>query len=339
MKILKKILIFLVVLVGLVLIVSAFLPGSVVVSRSRVMPISKQTAFEKVTVLQTWKKWMTWAKLDSNAVYTYSAEPAVGKGAWYSWKGNDKMGEGKMTITEVFGTDSVYMDLVFADYDPTPVVFKFFEKDKGTEVFWSMRMDFPYYMRIMGLFVDGMMAADFEGGLEGIEKLGINEPASSASAMKFTVEESKEMNCLCMTDSCIVDAKTIGEKYEKIYAALEAEMKAQKLEYTGAPFSINERYDEAKNFLVFSPGIPVSGVVKQTKNKNVKYCKCEPQKVLVYDYFGDYSKMQPAYGAMYKHIGENKMEVAGNSWEEYITDPMKEADTAKWNTKIYIPIK
>ena len=339
MKILKKILIFLVVLVGLVLIVSAFLPGSVVVSRTRVMPISKETAFEKVTVLQTWKKWMTWAKLDTAAVYTYSGEPAAGKGAWYTWKGNDKMGEGKMTITEVFGTDSVYMDLVFADYDPTPVVFKFFEKDKGTEVFWSMKMEFPFYLRIMGLFVDGMMAPDFEGGLEGIEKLGLSEPASSSSAMEFKIEDSKPMMCLSMTDSCDVDPKTMEEKYGTMYAAIESEIKAQKLEKAGAPFAVTIRYDMDKNFLVFSPGIPVSGEVKNVKNKKITFSKCEAQKSLVYDYFGSYMNMQATYDAMYKHIGENKMEVAGNSWEEYITDPMKEADTAKWNTKIYIPIK
>jgi len=33
------------------------------------------------------------------------------------------------------------------------------------------------------------------------------------------------------------------------------------------------------------------------------------------------------------------MEVDGESWEKYNTNPMTEKDKAKWNTKIYIPIK
>ena len=336
MKILKKILIFLVVLVGLIVIVSAFLPGTVKVERRRVIPASKETVFNLVNTLKNWDKWSPWKEKDTAAVMTYS-EQAAGKGAWYTWKGNKEVGEGKLTITDSWGTDSLIIELDFMEQGKGMGGYYFFEKEKGTEVVWTMTSEMPFMFRIMGLFMDGMLGPDFEKGLENMEKAALAEPAKPV--MTFTVEQSKEMNCLCMTDSCVIDPKTMSEMYGRMYRELEAEMKAQKLNYAGAPFSINERYDEAKNFLVFTPGIPVSGEVKQTKNKKVKFCKCEAQKVLVYNYFGDDTKMQPAYEAMYKHIGENKMEVAGNSWEEYITDPGNEPDTAKWNTKIYIPIK
>ncbi|MCD6065928.1 MAG: transcriptional regulator, effector-binding domain/component [Bacteroidetes bacterium] len=337
MKILKRIGIVLGILVFLWLVVSAFLPGTVVFSRSRVMPVSKETAFEKINVLQQWPKWMTWAKLDPNAVYTYSAEPAAGKGAWYTWKGNKDMGEGKMVITEVFGTDSIYMDLIFADYPPNPVAFKLFEKDKGTEVVWSMKMEFPFMMRIMGLFMEGMMGPDFEGGLEGIEKLALAEPAKAASTANYTVAESAEMMCLTMTDSCAVDQ--IGMKYGTIYGDIQKEMKAQKVDQAGAPFAVTIRFDENKGFYVFSAGIPVTAEVKKTKNPKITYGKYNAQKSLIYDYYGAYEKMQPTYEAMYNYLGENKMEPAGYSWEEYLTDPMTEKDTAKWQTRIYMPIK
>ena len=341
MKILKKILIVLVVIIGLVMIVSIFLPGKVVISRTRVMQAPKEAVFEKINVLQKWPKWMTWAKLDPNAVYTYSADPAMGKGAWYTWKGNKDMGEGKMTITEVYGTDSINMDLQFADYPPNPVQFKLFEKEKGTEVVWNMTMEFPFYMRIMGLFMDGMMAADFEGGLEGIEKLAISEPTANAgTAYEFAVEETTPMKCVIITDSCsVADPKLIGEKMGAAYGQLMEELKAQKAEPVGPAFSVTQRYDQEKQFMVFSPGLPVAAEVKNIKNKKVKYGEFPVQKALVYNYFGDYAKMEPLYEAMYKHIGENKMEVVGPSWEVYMNDPMVEKDTAKWNTKVYIPIK
>jgi effector-binding domain-containing protein len=338
MKILKKLGIFLGVLIVLILIVSAFLPGTVVVSRTRTMPISRATAFEKINTLQEWRKWMTWAKLDTAAAYTYSGEPAVGKGAWYSWKGNKDMGEGKMTITDVYGLDSLKMDLVFADYPPNPVVFKLFEKEKGTEVYWAMTMKMPFYMRIMGLFMDGMMGKDFEGGLEGIENLGLKEPAKEASKMEFTIEETKPMMCLCVMDSCEMGPMVV-ERFGKGLGIVQAEMKTQKVEMAGAPFCTIIRHDKDKNFLVFSPGLPVTAEVKSVKNKNVKYMNCPAQKAVVYNYYGDYLKMEPAYEAMKKYIADNSMEKAGPSWEEYITDPMNEKDTAKWLTKIYIPVK
>lgn len=338
MKILKKILIGFIVIIGLIMIVSIFLPGTVVVTRSRTMAISKETAFDKIVVLQNWKKWMTWAKLDPNAIYTYSSEPANKVGDFYTWKGNSDMGEGKMTIKEIFGTDSIKYDIDFAGQGASPVFFKLISKGDSVEVTWTMKFDFPFYARIMGLMMDGMMSKDFEGGLEGIEKLGLAEPVNNTTAA-YTVENSKPMMCLTMIDSCTVDPKIIGEKYGSMFGQLDAEIKAQKLEQAGAPFATTIKYDMNKNFMVFSPGIPVSGEVKEVKNKKIKFSKLEPQKSLVYNYYGDYTKMQASYEAMFKYIGENKMEVAGLSWEEYITDPMVEKDTAKWLTRIYIPIK
>jgi len=338
MKILKKIVIGLVIIIGLIMVVSIFLPGTVTVKRSRVMAISKETAFNKIVVLQNWKKWMTWAKLDTTALYTYSSEPANKVGDFYTWKGNKDMGAGKMTIKEIFGTDSLKMSVEFEGQGESPVLFTLLPKGDSTEVTWQMTFDFPFYARIFGLMIDGMMDKDFVGGLEGIEKLGLAEPVG-ASKTEYTIEDSKPMMCLTMVDSCSIDPKIITEKYGNMFGQISVEMKAQKLEQAGAPFAVTIKYDANNNFMVFSPGIPVSAEVKDLKNKKIKFSKCAAQKCLVYNYYGDYSTMQASYEAMYKHIGENKLVVSGYSWEEYVTDPMTEKDTAKWLTRIYIPIK
>jgi effector-binding domain-containing protein len=337
MKIVKRIGMVLGILVILLVIVSACLPGTVVVSRTRVMPISRATAFEKITTLQEWPKWMTWAKLDTAAVYTYSAEPAVGKGAWYTWKGNKDMGEGKMTITEIYGMDSVKMDLVFADYPPNPVVFKLFDKDKGTEVYWAMTMKMPFLMRIMGLFMDGMMAKDFEGGLEGIETLGLKEPAKEQQTADYTVGESPEMMCLSVTDSC--SFADIEKKIVAAHMLVKKELQEQKMEAAGNPYVVNIKFDPAAEKYVFAAGFPVSAEVKKTKNAKVMYGKYAPQKCIMYDYYGSPAKIEPAYNSIDQYIADNKMEKAGYSWEVYDETSMMEKDTAKWLTKIYVPVK
>ena len=38
------------------------------------------------------------------------------------------------------------------------------------------------------------------------------------------------------------------------------------------------------------------------------------------------------------YIEENSLEVTGSPFEMYITDPMKEPDQSKWETKVYFPI-
>ena len=43
--------------------------------------------------------WSPWAKIDPAAKITFEGPPA-GTGAGYTWAGNNKVGEGRMTITD-----------------------------------------------------------------------------------------------------------------------------------------------------------------------------------------------------------------------------------------------
>ena len=38
------------------------------------------------------------------------------------------------------------------------------------------------------------------------------------------------------------------------------------------------------------------------------------------------------------YLKENNTQAAGAPWEEYVTDPKTEPDTAKWLTRIYFPV-
>jgi effector-binding domain-containing protein len=63
------------------------------------------------------------------------------------------------------------------------------------------------------------------------------------------------------------------------------------------------------------------------------------QNVVKATYFGAYDKMEPAYRAVAQYIKESgKIETGGPS-EIYITSPMVEKDTAKWETHIAFPVK
>ena len=56
-------------------------------------------------------------------------------------------------------------------------------------------------------------------------------------------------------------------------------------------------------------------------------------------HFGAYEESMYLYTAMDEYIKEFKLEETGGPVEEYITDPISEPDTAKWQTNIYFPVK
>ena len=55
--------------------------------------------FEQVNDFHRWKAWSPWKKLDPDAKNTFEGPPS-GKGAIFKWSGNEKIGEGMMTLTD-----------------------------------------------------------------------------------------------------------------------------------------------------------------------------------------------------------------------------------------------
>ena len=62
--------------------------------------------------LTQWPQWSPWEKLDPNVKRSPSG-PASGVGAVYAWEGNNKVGSGRMEITESISSSKVVMKLDF----------------------------------------------------------------------------------------------------------------------------------------------------------------------------------------------------------------------------------
>src|SRR4051794_3284656 len=77
----------------------ATLPDDFTVSRSVTVDASREQLFPWINNLHKSHEWSPWTKLDPNAKFTFEG-PEEGPGAIFSWVGNDKMGEGKMTIID-----------------------------------------------------------------------------------------------------------------------------------------------------------------------------------------------------------------------------------------------
>lgn len=165
---LKKIGIGLVVVLAVFLVVVAVQPEDFKFSRSTVIAAAPSQVFPHVNNFHHWEAWSPWAKLDPSMTKAYTGSES-GEGAVYSWVGNDKVGEGKMTILKSQPTDSITIQLDFLKpMEATNAAeFTFKPEGEGTLVTWTMTGKKNFVAKAFHLLMDmdKLLGPDFERGL------------------------------------------------------------------------------------------------------------------------------------------------------------------------------
>ncbi|MFO0722610.1 MAG: SRPBCC family protein [Myxococcota bacterium] len=185
----KKVLLVLVALavafVGLV----ATRPAEFKIERSASMNAPAEVVFAQLNDFHKWEAWSPWAKLDPQMKTTYSGA-AVGTGAIYEWTGNDKVGTGRMTITDVKPNQEVTIKLEFLKpFEATnTTTFALMPSGESTKVTWTMSGHNNFMAKAMHMVMDmeKMVGPDFEKGL------GQMKVASEGAAAKAKEEAAKK---------------------------------------------------------------------------------------------------------------------------------------------------
>ena len=116
--------------------------------------------------------------MDPNAKEVHEG-PAAGAGAKMSWSGNNKVGEGSMTITESRPNDFVRFRLEFLKPFAATNTAEFTFKPQGnqTVVTWSMFGHNNFMGKAMGLIMncDKMVGGQFEKGLAQLKSVAETE--------------------------------------------------------------------------------------------------------------------------------------------------------------------
>ena len=176
-----KILIGLAAIVVVFIIVVATRPADFRVTRTATISAPTEVVFAQVNDLRKWVAWSPWEKLDPACKMTYEGPPA-GTGAGYTWAGNNKVGEGRMTITESRPNELIRFNLEFLKPFKATNITEFTFKSDGnqTSVSWSMAGKKNFMFKAMGLFMDSdkMVGGDFERGLADLKSVA---EAASAS--------------------------------------------------------------------------------------------------------------------------------------------------------------
>ena len=180
----KKLLIALGILAGLVLVfvaVVAMQPSEFRIMRSVKISAPADVVFGQVDDFHKWEAWSPWAKLDPAAKNSFEGA-AAGKGAIFKWSGNDKVGEGQMTILDSQPGSHISIKLEFKRpfEDTSTAEFAFNPSGEETVVTWSMfgQQNFIEKAVCMFMNMDKMLGADFEKGLAQMKKIAEEEASA-----------------------------------------------------------------------------------------------------------------------------------------------------------------
>jgi uncharacterized protein YndB with AHSA1/START domain len=171
---LKKILIALLALVAIFLIFVALQPSEFHVERTANMAAPPATVFDQVNDLHKWEAWSPWAKLDPNAKITFEGPPS-GTGTIMTWAGNNKVGEGKMTLAESRPNElvKINVDIVKPMEGSSTTEFAFKPEGDQTAVTWSMSGHRNFIAKAMCLVMNGkkMMSDIMDKGLANMKSV------------------------------------------------------------------------------------------------------------------------------------------------------------------------
>jgi hypothetical protein len=195
---LKKIGIALGVLVVALVALIATRPGTYRVTRSANVAAPASIAYAQVADFHRWEAWSPWAKLDPEMSSSYAGTDGA-VGASYEWKGNDKVGEGRMTLVEARPAQLVAIRLEFLkpwtstsatrfEFAPASPVEEARRPehpvDQGTRVTWTMDGESDFMGKAFSLFtdLDEMIGSDFERGLANLKTVTESQARATAAA-------------------------------------------------------------------------------------------------------------------------------------------------------------
>lgn len=141
------------------------------ISRTITINTTPDKIFPLINDFHNWSKWSPYEKLDANMQKTFSGSES-GVGAKYDWNGNNKVGKGKMEITQST-PNKISLNLDFEKPFKGHNITEFSLESRGqqTQVTWLMSGPTHWIIKIMELFIDceKMIAKDFEVGLNSLK--------------------------------------------------------------------------------------------------------------------------------------------------------------------------
>lgn len=343
MRALKTILIIVLALLAIVVVLGLIGPSSFRVERSTVIKAPAELVYGHISTLAAMDQWGPWKEQEHNMTAVLSGSPDGQVGAISHWKSDES--EGEQELAELVPNRSVRTKLWFispweAHNEGT---FDLEAMGDSTRLTWGIQGQNTFMGKVMGVFMDmdKMVGPMFEKGLANLK--GIVEPeavelaAATAGAGYEIVSIERPAMVYFGTRKVVKwsDFKSFyGENFGKAMGII---MKAG-VQPASAPTGIFFKWDDANQQADVMAAVAVPAEAKD-KLKGMSFQEVPASKAYQIAYFGPYEGSGKAHEAMDVRMKADSVELNGFVLEEYITDPMHEPDTMKWNTNVIYLIK
>lgn len=175
MKVVKKLLLFLLIMVIALLVVGLFTKKDYVISREITINKPKQQVFDYLKMLKNQNEFSKWAKMDPNMKKEFKGTDGT-VGFISAWEGNKDVGKGEQEITAIKEAEKIETEIRF--------IKPFESKAKGimsvaavdsasTKVAWSFDTHMNYPMNLFGLVfgMESSIGDDLQTGLNNLKNL------------------------------------------------------------------------------------------------------------------------------------------------------------------------
>jgi hypothetical protein len=157
-------------------------PSTFHVERSASIAAPADSLYAHIANFHAWDNWSPWAKLDPKMKQEFGGADGT-VGANYSWSSAmDKVGQGRMTLTETQPSSKVAIKLEFLKpfKSTSTTTFSLVPDGARTRVTWAMDGPMNFMSKFMCLFMsmDKMVGGDFEKGLANLKRLNEMAPAA-----------------------------------------------------------------------------------------------------------------------------------------------------------------
>jgi effector-binding domain-containing protein len=335
MKILKWFGIVIFFIIILLLIIPLFLPSDFHIERTTLIEQDVNIVFKTASDMSQRVKWDPWIEMDPNAKIIVTILPDI-VGSGYSWKG-DVIGEGKVTIEEFISNEYIKSKIEFIAPQcmESDIIWTFKEFDHNTIVTWAFEGTLSYPVeKWVGLFMDKSLGTQFEKGLNNFKRLIEDLPDINGMTSKIEEVNFEGFIAIAIKEEC--PDKKITIRSIKTFSKLLKYLKANDMELTNPPIVVYHESEKEDHTLI-ECAIPINEIINV--KDNIKIIEQPASKTIMASHFGHYNSVKTTSDALLKYIEENNIEVTGSRFEIYITDPMNEPDSRKWETKVYYPIK
>ena len=330
MKALIKILYFFLAIFVIILLIGLFLPRKSHVESNTYINASPEIVFDQINILKNWEKWSPWQAADSTMKLTYYG-PLSGVGAAYSWTSKHSS-SGNMSITESEPYKSIQTELDFGARGKANAPWHFEKADKGTKVTWAFdNQKMGYFERYFIVLFKKTMINTFNQGLAKLKDVSEDLRLDNISEVKEV--QLVQRHSFVITDSAIMQKLSI--KMDEMFGKLMIFTGKRNIQPAGVPFTIYYKWSN-DGFTTFACGIPIAE--KTYGLREINYLEMPEGKAIMVTHWGNYKSSKP-YEALDNYLKNNGLQMDGPPWEEYITDPKTEADTSKWETRVYYPVK